>query len=445
MTQEEFEREFNSRTLAYHPEYRADDRPVVVVLSDEADCEPGHALLVSLVNQLARAHRRLVLVGNLDVPLRCTDHFGFRTVSEATAGLARAINPFIEVQVVSDVPRADALISLGIGRAGCDLDLGADGWLAFLGAQVRLDNRRTSLLGASLAACLGASVAFHRVLGSTELPDGTFSLWVYGRPGVEQGPDFEGPVDVGRVLQVGAGAVGAGLGYFLKFVGFGGRWLICDGDSVEVSNLNRQLFFLASDAGYPTGQPRKKAEVLADRLGPPAKASAVWYGDDDSVVTDKFDLVLPVANEYAARPALQQRAQTVLLHGTTSSNWEAQLHRHVAGHDGCISCRLPEVPRAQFGCAEGTVGKETRQDASLPFLAATSSVLLLAEIIRLQEGVLMHSEKNYRALIMRTAVPALQELRYPCADGCKSWMPAERRLERTTGSRFADLDGALAG
>src|ERR1700737_4066009 len=138
MPQGEFEREFNARTRAYHPEYRADDRAVVVVVSDEANCEPGHALLVALVNQLARAHRRLVLVGNLDRPLQCADHFGFKTVSEATAGFARAINPFIDVQVASDVPSAKTLISLGVGNAGSELDLGADGWLALLGNQAHV-------------------------------------------------------------------------------------------------------------------------------------------------------------------------------------------------------------------------------------------------------------------------------------------------------------------
>src|SRR5688500_10816625 len=103
MTRQEFEREFNSRTLAYHPEYRTDDRPVVVVAWADANNEPGHALLVSLVNQLARAHRRIVLVGDFGGPLLCVDHFGFRTLDRATKGLAEAINPFIDVQIAGEI------------------------------------------------------------------------------------------------------------------------------------------------------------------------------------------------------------------------------------------------------------------------------------------------------------------------------------------------------
>jgi hypothetical protein len=443
MTREEFEREFNSRTLAYHPEYRSDDRPVVVVFSNEAHNEPGHALVVTLVNQLARAHRRIVLVGDFERPLLCVDHFGLAALDRATKGLAEAINPFIEVEIRGEIPPGEKLFTLGVGDAGCDLNLGADRWVAVVGANAPINPVRTSILGACLAACLAAAAAFHRVLGDETTPDGNFSLWGYARQSDAQGRDFVGPVDVGRVLQVGAGAVGSGFAYFLKFFGFAGDMVICDGDDVDVSNLNRQLYFLAADAGYPDSAAHNKAELLAERLCPPAGASPVWYGEDDRVVRDRFDLVLPLANEYAARPALQQRPQTVLLHGTTSSNWEAQVHRHVAGRDGCICCRLPEIPTGGFGCAEGTVGREQRQDASLPFLASTASLLLLAEVIRLQEGALLDSERNYRAVGMKTPIPTTQELRYPCSDGCRFWMPAPRRLDRTAGSRFADLDGDI--
>lgn len=443
MKREQFEAELNSRTLAYHPDYKFDERPVVVVFSKDADSEPGHVLLTTLVNQLARAHRRLVLVGELDIPLRCASHFGFKTLVEATAGLAKAINPFIEVEVVAEAPDQETIVTLGVGNAGCELNLGADGWVALVGPDVGIDERRTSILGACLAACLGAGVAFHRVLGKTETPEGSFSLWKYVKRGEEQGPEFEGPIDVGDVLLVGAGAVGSGFGYFMKFFGFTGRWTICDGDAVDVTNLNRQLYFLAADAGFPTAPSRNKAKLLAERLGESTHASPVWYGDDDEVVTGKYDLVLPLANEYAARPALQRRPQAVLLHGTTSPNWEAQVHRHVAGRDGCITCRLPERSEAQFGCAEGEIGQEVRQDASLPFLAATAALLLLAEVIRLQVGALLESNNNYRAVGMRSPVPVTQELHYPCSEGCRSWMPAERRLKRTVGSRFASLDGEL--
>src|SRR5207245_6073398 len=121
-----------------------------------------------------------------------------------------------------------------------------------------IDDDPTAIWGALLAASLGANAAFHRLRGMTELPAGIFSLWDYARLGDSQGPPAT-PLDVGRVLQVGAGAVGCALDFFLSFVGLGGDWLIVDGDRVDVTNLNRQFLFVARDAGSPEGQPINKA------------------------------------------------------------------------------------------------------------------------------------------------------------------------------------------
>lgn len=71
MNQEAFEREFHSRTLAYQPRYKTDQRPVVVHLGDDAKTANGHLLLVALINQLARAHQHIVIPGATDIPLLC--------------------------------------------------------------------------------------------------------------------------------------------------------------------------------------------------------------------------------------------------------------------------------------------------------------------------------------------------------------------------------------
>jgi hypothetical protein len=441
MTREEFEHAFASRTLAYHPDYRADDRPVVVLVGASAHSAPGHALTVALVNLLARAHRRLVISGDLRVPLRCRDHFGCGTLEEATLGLARAINPFIDVRN-SDVTIARPLLTLGIG-VPADMGLGCDGWCAEVGEGARIDPRPTSLLGAASAACLGAATAFHWALGHPEVPAGVWSLWESGRCAGTQGPDLCGPVDVGRVLQVGAGAVGCALAYWLDFCGFAGEWVLVDGDLVDVTNLNRQLLFIAADAGFPEGPARNKAEVLASRMAGPVRPSNQWYGMDSGVVESVYDLVLPLANERGARSALQRRAQTVLLHATTTPNWRVIAHRHVAGRDGCLTCRLPEEPAVNFSCSTAQVGLEKRTDASLPFLSASAGLLLLGDLIRLQHGRLLERSANFTALDLATPNPSVSALIFRCQEGCHGWMHTDARLKRTAGSRFAYLDGSV--
>ncbi len=444
MTREDFEREFNSRTLAYHPEYLADDRPVVVVFGDAADSAPGHLLLTSLANQLARAHRRLVFVGDLDRALKCADVFALETLEGATVGLARAINPFIDATVERS-RSDDALITIGVG-ADAELALGCDGWLARVGTTATVEPSATSMVGAALASVIGAAASFHMAIGRTTPPRGSYSAWEFGACDGAPGPELALPVDVGRVLQVGTGAVGCALDYWLAFLGVAGSWVVVDGDLVEVNNLNRQLLFLAIDAGLGAGVARKKSDVCAERLGNGWRSVPYWYDarESETARAGVFDLVLPLANERGIRPLLQGRGQTVLLHATTTPNWSALVHRHVAGHDDCIICRLPIEDEPVFTCSTGTVGEEVRVDASLPFLSAAAGLLLLADIVRLQLGRLLERPANFGSLDLRAPEPFVRGLRWECRDACRMWLPAAARLKLADGHRFARLDPAFA-
>ena len=442
MTREQFETEFNSRTIAYHPDYRSDDRPVVIVVGGAADSEPGHVLAVALVNLLARAHRRIAVVGDLHRPLRCFDHFRLGTLHGATVGLASAINPFIDITAGGRAPDGNRLLTIGTAADG-DLRLGCDGWTAVTGGGAEVDPRRTSILGAALAACLGAGTAFHRLIGADEKPVGHFSLWDYARASTAQGPEVTGRLDVGRVLQVGAGAVGCALDFWLGFLGWLGHWIVADGDIVAVSNLNRQLLFVALDAGFPDRQATTKAETVIKRLGGQMTASPHWYGEDQAVIDASYDLVLALANEHGVRPALQSRPQTVLLHSTTTRSWKAIAHRHVAGHDDCIVCRLPSEENSLFACSTASVGTQARMDASLPFLSGLAGLLLLGDVIRLQCGRLLDRATNFASVDLSTPVPFVRELTWECRTKCRVRMPGAARARRTKGTRFADLDGDL--
>jgi hypothetical protein len=281
MSPEQFAAEFDARTLAYLPGFVHDSRPLVIVVGAGAHTPAGHTLLVSLSNQAARIHKRIVFVGDLQQPLLCTDVFRAGTLVSATLELARRINPLINVEVVSRLPSSERLLTIGVGAdVTVDLALGAVGWVAQLGSHAVVGTDRTSIWGALLASCLGANVALHRLLGHHQLPAADFSLWQHGRESPIQGPAEDGPVDAGRVLQAGAGAVGAALDFFLSFFGVRGLWVVVDGDSVDASNLNRQLIFLAEDAGFPSGQPANKAEITAERMGGTFLGSPHWWGAD---------------------------------------------------------------------------------------------------------------------------------------------------------------------
>lgn len=437
MTREEFEEQFGSRTAAYLPEVELDRRPVVVIVGKGAHSRPGHLLVSALVNQLARAHSRLVLLGDLERPLLCPSAFGHRTLAEASAGLAREINPFIEIG--GEMP-ADPLIQIVVGDQKPEaLAVGCDGWCAAFD-QGEVVGGSSSPWGAALAACLASAAAFGAMRGVPFIPSGSYSLWQGGEVGTGQGPDIDG-LDIGRVLQVGAGAVGAALDYWLASLDITDfvQWTVVDGDEVDVSNLNRQLLYRARDAGWPEGGAEAKATVSGRLLG--AAAHAELWGVDPTLTESEFDLVLALANEGGVRSALQLRQPPVLLHATTSANWQAQSHRHIRGRDDCIRCRIPERP-AQTICSTGQISEGSNVDAALPFLSASAGLLLAADIARLAVGELAGSKVNFKAIDFGGEVPASQEVVYRCQAGCKTWLPPLTRQQIAASTRFAPLDAS---
>jgi molybdopterin/thiamine biosynthesis adenylyltransferase len=440
-----FEYEFNSRTLEYLPGFRDSGGRVVVALGRDAHCEAGHALATCLFNMLARAHRHVSLCGPSDEPLRCCSAFGHRTLGEATVGLARAINPYIVADHAS--PSSEGFV-IGIGGVRhADLRLGADGFIAMAGPDATLVNRPASVWGALLAACLGAASAFHRAAGRPgALLNGEFSLWDLGASGGADGPLDPGPVDVGRVLQAGAGAVGCGLDLALATIGLRGDWTIVDGDFVDITNLNRQALFVARDTGWPIGPATGKAQTCGRRLrratGAHVDISSRWYGEEGHVVDAPYDVILALANEHGVRGALQARQPTVLLHATTSARWSAQAHRHISGHDDCIECRIqPAVPAMK--CSTGTVSAAGESsDASLPFLSVAAGLCLAAMLARLQHGGLMETPSNHFILDLAEPSPWQETVSASCVEGCSVRLPAQLRREIDAPSRWLHLDAA---
>ncbi len=436
MNRANFEAAFDSRTEMIVGDYHATDEPVVIEFGSDIETPAGHLLATSLVNLLARAHQHLVIVGDLSQPLLCPSPFGHVDLEEATAGFAHEIHPWRDIDVVDAAPSGEPLVSIGLGQTTREneIQIGAEGWVASFG--LRREVEPDSLGGAALAACLAAAAAFRRQLGRLGLGEGDFSLWSRSQRGRDQGPAI-GPIDVGSVLQVGAGAVGAALDWWLSMFGYAGTWTIADADTVDISNLNRQILFAAADTEF-AGRRQSKAVLAAGRMIPEGVPSAHWYGDDATVVDATYDVILPLANERAVRPALQARIPPILLHATTSRHWQAQLHRHVPGRDDCLTCRIP-TDMAQTSCSKGEISPE-EPDAALPFLSATAGLLLAGELARLSATGRFDEPESVTALDLSTSDPALQRFAMPCREGCASWPSAAIRRVVNEGTRWASLD-----
>lgn len=119
-------------------------------------------------------------------------------------------------------------------------------------------------------------------------------------------------IAAGTVLVIGAGGIGCAIANYLAASGVG-RIVISDFDTVDASNLGRQVLFNPGDVGAP------KARLVADRLGeqnPEIEISAITarlQGDALQDVVAASDLVLDGSDNFATRFAvsdacvLQQR------------------------------------------------------------------------------------------------------------------------------------------
>jgi hypothetical protein len=436
---DQFYAERDRRTAEYGVVGDVFERPVSLVVGKRAAGAPNVQLAtLALVNMLARLHRAIEL-DVPPVPLHRQALVAATRLDEAAVNIALQVDPFIRIgSVRSGSP------SIGLGDdapRGLPFYIGAVGQIGLIDRQPLPHGDGTSPnLGACLASCLGASNLLGQVLNS-EVRPAKLSLWNF-REGEQaaHGPTALGRLDVGDVVMVGAGGVGSCFAYWLREFGVAGRWTVVDGDFAELHNTNRSLGLFPKDAGWPDGQPVRKASAAAALIG--AQSADVWYDqfDQDSF---KPDLVLPLANDRGVRNQIAARGEPVLIHATTSRLWEAQLHRHIAGRDDCIACRMPQ-PAAEpaFSCSTGPVPVKSGQstDAALPFLSAAAGLLLLAGLFRLHVGELGIGEHNFWALKFRDAHGWLRRSVWACHEGCGMMLPASVRRSIHARRRWSHLD-----
>lgn len=125
------------------------------------------------------------------------------------------------------------------------------------------------------------------------------TLKITGREGLER-------LRESKVLIVGIGGVGSYAAEAIARAGTGSVTLM-DGDSVQPSNLNRQLVALTSTLG------RNKAEVMAERIkdidpGTEVTALARFYREDDELDLTEFDWIIDAIDDVNAKTALIRTA-----------------------------------------------------------------------------------------------------------------------------------------
>lgn len=149
------------------------------------------------------------------------------------------------------------------------------------------------------------------------------------------------------ILLVGAGGLGCPAGKALAQAGVG-RLLVADDDTVEGTNLHRQILFEEADLGRP------KAQVAAERLealGARAEARADRFLPETAVeLLDGVDLVVEGSDNFPSKFVV---ADACALHGVPvvqagAVRWGGWALAAAGGrgeeHRTCLRCVFEEVP-----------------------------------------------------------------------------------------------------
>ncbi len=170
-----------------------------------------------------------------------------------------------------------------------------------------------------------------------------------------------------RVLIVGMGGLGSAAAPMLAAAGIGALGLV-DGDTVALSNLQRQTLYATDDIG------RLKVEAAAERLGGlnPEVAferhALMLSADTARHLVQGYDLVLDGTDDFATRFAVNAacfQAGRPLVSGAIE-RWTGQVGVFAAGltrgrplaeRQPCYRCLTPDLPPGAETCARvGVVG-----------------------------------------------------------------------------------------
>jgi molybdopterin/thiamine biosynthesis adenylyltransferase/rhodanese-related sulfurtransferase len=258
-------------------------------------------------------------------------------------------------------PDAPILLYCGIGEvsriaARSLSERGYTGFVSLLGGFRRWTSEERPIV----AADSGASDRYDRHI----------RLAGFGREGQDK-------VRTASVLVLGAGGLGSPVIQYLSAAGIGTITII-DGDTVDSTNLHRQVLFDEASIGT-----RKVDAALASARSLNSNVTivpiATWLDSANARdLIEGHDLVIDASDNYAARLAVNDAAVALgipFIHGA-AIRWEGL----VAGFDPrvgpCYRCLFPALPENELTCSDvGVLGAVTGVIGSLMAVEALKHII----------------------------------------------------------------------
>ena len=209
------------------------------------------------------------------------------------------------------------------------------------------------------------------------------------------GEEAQARLKKATALIAGLGGLGSPLALYLAAVGVGHLQLV-DRDTVELSNLNRQVLHWDGDIG------RKKARSASDKvakINPTTHVEAFDLTIDDnnvSEITKDCDIILDATDNFAVRYTLNKTAiarRIPLIHGAVYG-YEGRLATIIPGQTACLECIYPHVPpQAVFPVLGTTPGVVALLQATEAIKCLSDVGVLLTDEMLIYDGETMHFEK----------------------------------------------------
>ncbi|GAA4459326.1 hypothetical protein GCM10023189_32870 [Nibrella saemangeumensis] len=346
--------------------------------------------------------------------------------------LYRQANPFGNFTVTAEV-KGTPDYHLFIGGQNKQVDhlnngiwIDGSGWLAGFGSGrssvSELTYNKHNPIGPAFAACLGVAEVFRRAIGEAQ-PD-RFSSW-YSLFDFEHSEDhstlsdasYPDTFDLGRVYEVGCGAIGSSFAYLLSLTNWRSTIHFIDFDPVDYPNLSSSLLFTAQHAEQQTN----KAQICQELLATTAHIPHAFDGDYSQFVEQgqltKYppDLIVCFANDRNVWSTIQANYPPLTFHATTTKSWGINFGRHIPEREWCIMCRFHKEVEHTYvpvcGQVEVPKPKTPAQEtlAILPFLSPASAIIVLAELAKLDsasypvnENFIEYSFKRHRGFFLST-------------------------------------------
>ena len=193
------------------------------------------------------------------------------------------------------------------------------------------------------------------------------------------GSDGQRKIKEATALVVGAGGLGSSVAAYLAVAGVG-RIIVVDGDTVELSNLNRQILHWTKDLGRPKAV--SAAETI-EGLNPEVEVEAVCaFADEDNIadLVSEVGLVMDALDSFPARHLLNRaalEARVPLFHGAVSG-FDGQATTIIPKETPCLRCIFPRSPpkvtSPALGATCGVVGSIQATEV-IKYLTGTGDLL----------------------------------------------------------------------